>query len=85
MNFFVNLFYSILLLWSWILVLKYRRNIKWWTGNFYWAEHYLWRWSTYLVIIMLWLLLIFLWILYPFGGIEYLFWNSNNLKVTIKK
>ena len=85
MAFFVDLFYAVLLIWTWVLLLKYRRNVKWWTGNFYWAEHYLWRGSTYFVIIMMWLLLVFLGILYPFGWVEYLFWDPESIKLQIKK
>jgi len=75
MEIFVKIFYAIVFFCIWFLIIKYRRTVKSWTGNFYWAEHYLWRGSTYFVIILIWLFLMFLWILYPFGGMELIFWE----------
>ncbi len=68
----IKLIYAILLITWGVYIIKYRRIVKSWTGNFVWAEHYLWRWSTYFVIILIWLFMIFLWALYPFWGLELL-------------
>ena len=69
----VKIFYGLLLIWAWIWILKYRRTIKWWTGNFLWAEQYIWNGWTYFVIMIIWLFCLFLGILYPFWGLELLF------------
>lgn len=70
----IKLFYAGLLIGTGVLMLKYRKVIKSWTGNFYWAEKYLWQWGTYLVLIMFWLFLIFWGILYPFWWLDMIFW-----------
>lgn len=71
----IKILYSIFfIIWGFLLV-KYRKIVKSWTWNFGWAEQYLWRWWTYLVIILFWLGMIFLWAIYPFGWIELL---TNN-------
>lgn len=75
MDTFVNIFYWILLFTWGFLVLKYRRQIKSFSGDFVWAETYLWRWTTYLIIIIIWCFLIFLWALYPFWWIDFIFWK----------
>jgi len=62
----INIIYSILLILGWIAILKYRKIIKGWTGNFYWAEKYIGNWWTYLVLIILGMAMIFYWIRYPF-------------------
>lgn len=72
MDLFVNIVYWILFLLWWFLVLKYRRQIKNFSGDFVWAERYLWRWSTYLVLILAWCAMIFLWALMPFWWINVL-------------
>jgi hypothetical protein len=46
-----KIFYSILFILMWVWILKYRKTVKEWTGSFYWAEKYIGRWGTYLVII----------------------------------
>lgn len=56
---------------GWAIV-KYRKVVKWWTGNIYFIEKYLWRWSTYFVIILVWLGIILYGVFYPFGGIPFL-------------
>lgn len=68
----VKLFYSLffIAIWSWML--KYRKQLHWWTGNFAWAEHYLWRWGTYLVLVLIWLWCIFYWAIYPFWWMDLL-------------
>ena len=73
MSVIINLIYAILLI-SWgVGLIKYRRNIKWWTGNFLWAEKYIWNGGTYFVFILAGLFMIFLWVIYPFWGLELLF------------
>lgn len=70
-----KIFYSIFFIIIWISILKYRKQVHWWTGNFVWAEQYLWRWWTYLVLVWLWLWLIFFWAIYPFWWLELLTWK----------
>lgn len=73
MEILVDIIYSILLMvWGFFLI-KYRRNVKSWTGNFMWAERYIWSGWTYLVLILTWLFMIFLGVLYPFWWLELLF------------
>jgi hypothetical protein len=62
----INIIYSILLIIGWVAILKYRKIIKSWTGNFYWAEKYIGNWWTYLVLIAIGMAMIFYWIRYPF-------------------
>lgn len=69
----IDIIYWILLIWWGIWLLKYRRIVKWWTWNFYWAEHYIWNGGTYLVFILSGLFMIFLWVLYPFWWLEVIF------------
>ncbi len=69
----LKLFYSILFIWLWYLMLKYRRIVKSWTWNFVWAERYLWSWWTYFVLVLIWAFLIFYWVVYPFWWLEILF------------
>jgi hypothetical protein len=54
-------------------MIRYRRTVKSWTGNFVWAEKYLGSGGTYLVIILFGMFLMFLGVLYPFGGLDLLF------------
>lgn len=72
MDLIVDLFYSILfiLLGAWII--KYRKQLHWWTWNFVWAEQYIWRWWTYFILILIWLWLLFLWAIYPFWWLDLL-------------
>lgn len=84
MHIFVELFYSLLLIWMWYLLLRYRRVVKSWTGSFIWAEKYLWHGGTYLVLILLWCFFIFWWVLYPFWWLELIFWVSPDANPNIK-
>ena len=70
---FIKILYSLVLVWSWVLLLKYRRVIRSWTWTFMWAEKYIWNWWTYVVIMLMWLALIFVWVLYPFWGLDFIF------------
>lgn len=72
----VKLIYSIFFITSWYYIIKYRKVVKSWTGNFYWAEHYLWNWWTYFVLLLIWLGLIFLWVTYPFWVFD---WYQANI------
>ena len=54
------------------VIIKYRRIVKWWTGNMYFIEQYLWRGSTYLIIILVWIGLILFWFFYPFGWLPFM-------------
>jgi len=74
---FVSIFYAIIFVIAWILVVKYRRTVKSWTGNFMWAERYLWTGSTYLVIILAWLFLVFLGLSFPFWWLDFFFWHQG--------
>lgn len=70
---FIKIFYSILFISLWVLLLKYRRTVKSWTGNFYWAEKYIGNWWTYFVLVLAGLWFIFYGAIYPFWWIEWLF------------
>ena len=76
MDIIVKLFYALFLMGLGFSLIRYRKNVKSWTGNFFWAEKYLGNGGTYLVMILLGLFLIFLWVLYPFGGLDLLFGSS---------
>ncbi|NDK09683.1 hypothetical protein GW846_02795 [Candidatus Gracilibacteria bacterium] len=69
----LKIFYALLLIASGMGLIKYRRNVKSWTGNFMWAEKYLGSGGTYLIMILIGLFLIFVGILYPFGGLDLIF------------
>jgi len=71
----IKLLYSLMFIWWGIWIIKYRKTVKSWTWNFVWAEHYLWRWWTYLIILLTWIWMIFYWTIYPFGGLKYLVGN----------
>lgn len=74
MEIIIKLFYSILFIsWGFYLV-RYRRLVKWWTWNFYWAEKYLWSGWTYLVLVLTWLAMIFYGFVYPFWWFELIAW-----------
>ena len=77
---FVDIIYAILLIGTWLLILKNRRLVKTWTGNFYWAEKYIGRGGTYLVIIFAGIFCIGLWVIYPFGWLDLLFGTNNSIK-----
>lgn len=77
MKIIVDLFYAVLLFGMWFSIIKYRRLVKSWTGNFVWAEQYIGRWGTYFILMLLWLFLMFLWVLWPFWGLELLVWTSK--------
>ena len=77
MEIIVKLFYAVLLFGIWFSIIKYRRTVKSWTGNFVWAEQYIGRWGTYFILMLLWLFLMFLWVLWPFWGLELLVWTSK--------
>ncbi len=69
----VKIFYSIFFISIWWGIIKYRKQLHWWTWNFAWAEQYVWRGWTYLILILIWLSCIFYWAIYPFWGKELLF------------
>ena len=73
--FIVKIFYAIVLIAAWYSIIRYRKNVHEWTGNFAWAEQYLWSGWTYLVITFSWLALIFFGTIYPFGWISTLIWK----------
>ncbi|MDD5769711.1 MAG: hypothetical protein PHE25_01985 [Candidatus Gracilibacteria bacterium] len=84
MHFFISLFYSALLIGIGYLILRYRRTVKSWTGNFVWAEKYLGHGGTYFILILIGCFLIFWGVLYPFGGLELIFGVSSNSQAQIK-
>lgn len=73
MEIIMKIIYGILFTTSWILILKFRKQIKDFSGSFAWAETMLGRWGTYLVIIAIWAFLIFYGVIFPFGGMELFF------------
>jgi len=68
--FIVKLFYWILMIAIGAWIIKYRKPLKSWTGNWVWAERYIGRWGTYFIMLLFGLLLMFLWVLYPFGLLD---------------
>mgnify|MGYP004000716933 CR=1 FL=1 len=70
----LDIFYAILFMWLWIAILKFRKNIK----NIIWPiasiEHYLWRWSTYFVIILFAFAMMYIWT-------QFLFWNFEHTTI----
>jgi hypothetical protein len=40
---FIKIIYSLIFIALGVLVLKYRKKVHDWTGNFAWAEHYIGR------------------------------------------
>ncbi len=80
----LKIIYWILLIAWGLWMIKYRKVIKSWTWNFYWAEHYIWRWWTYLIIILIWLAMIFMWAMYPFWWMDN-FFNKTNQQINENK
>ena len=81
--FFVTLFYTVLYIWLGVALIKYRKQVHDWTWDSAFINKYLWRWWTYLVMILLWLFFIFVWVLQPFGWLDLLkndeMWETNIL------
>ncbi|NUJ97517.1 hypothetical protein HGA92_01865 [Candidatus Gracilibacteria bacterium] len=69
----VKIFYGILLFFTGVALIKYRRIVKSWTGNFVWAERYLGMGGTYFVLILIGFFLMFVGVLYPVGGLDFIF------------
>ncbi|MCD5385035.1 hypothetical protein LRZ95_00020 [Candidatus Gracilibacteria bacterium] len=80
----LKIIYGILLIAGGLGMIKYRKVIKSWTGNFYWAEHYIGRGGTYLIIILIGLAMIFMGAMYPFGGMDN-FFNKTNQQINENK
>ncbi len=72
----VKIFYTILLIWVWYGIIRYRKQVHSWTWNWYWAEKYLWSGWTYVALTLFWLFLIFLWAMYPFWWLELISWKK---------
>ncbi|MDD2907308.1 MAG: hypothetical protein PHH98_01575 [Candidatus Gracilibacteria bacterium] len=73
MDIIVKLFYSIFFIAIGAGIIKYRKQVHGWTGNFVWAEQYLGRGGTYIALLFIGLACIFYGVIYPFGGTELLF------------
>lgn len=74
----VDIIYAILFMGWWAALIKYRKTVKEWTGNIYWAEKYLGRWGTYLIIIAFGLGMIFLGVTAPFGWLNvFMEWDTQ--------
>lgn len=69
----IDLFYAIIFIAMGFWLVKYRRTIKSWTGNFVWAERYIWNGWTYFILTLFGLAMIFFWAMYPFGWVQILF------------
>ena len=82
MTIVLDIIYGILLIVWGMWLIKYRRNVKWWTGNFVWAERYIWNWGTYFIMIFVGLFMIFLWVIYPFDWLDLLFWPTATTPVS---
>ncbi|MDD4151308.1 MAG: hypothetical protein PHR68_01725 [Candidatus Gracilibacteria bacterium] len=68
--FLLKIIYAIILIAIGYYIIKYRKEVKGWTGNFVWAEQYLGSGGTYFIIVLIGLACIFFGTLYPFGGLE---------------
>ncbi|MFK7780052.1 MAG: hypothetical protein QM490_02795 [Candidatus Gracilibacteria bacterium] len=66
----VKIIYALFFITGGASIIKYRKIVKSWTGNFVWAEQFLGRGGTYAVILFFGICLIFYGVIYPFGGIE---------------
>ncbi|MCH2188926.1 hypothetical protein MK079_03795 [Candidatus Gracilibacteria bacterium] len=66
----VKILYGILLAVGGYLIVRHRRVVKSWTGNFSWAEKYIGNGGTYFVINIIGIGMIFFGVIYPFGGID---------------
>lgn len=75
----IKIFYALFFIASGVALIKYRKNVKSWTGNFAWAEHYLGHGGTYLVFIVFGMFLIFLGASYPFGGADFILWWDRSV------
>ena len=80
--FFVTLFYTLLYIWLWVGLIKYRKQVHDWTWDSAFINKYLWRWWTYLVMILLGLFFIFIWVLQPFWWLD-LFRDDNTGQTSI--
>lgn len=78
-TFLLQWFYVAFFIWLWYSFIRYRQVIKSWTGDWWFAERRLWRWWTYVMMILLGLVLMFYWAVYPFWGLEFLFWNNHEI------
>jgi hypothetical protein len=74
---FTTIFYVIFFYAFWYILIKYRKQIHGWTGNFVWAEKYLWSWGTYFVLLLLGLGCIFYGTIYPFWWMDLFFWKTS--------
>lgn len=77
MEFIIDIFYALLLFSAGFSLIKYRKVVKSWTGNFVWAERYLWTWWTYLALLLVGCFLMVWWVLYPFWWLELMFSTGN--------
>ncbi|MDD4530153.1 MAG: hypothetical protein PHO80_01205 [Candidatus Gracilibacteria bacterium] len=62
------------------VILKYRKQVKDWTGSFMWAERYLGMGGTNVIIILLGLALIFLGSITPFGGLDAILYGNIQIE-----
>lgn len=67
---FVKILYFLLFTSLGIAVLKYRKNVYEWTGQWYWAEKYVGRGGTLTVITLIGLGLLFFGVGYPLGAFD---------------
>lgn len=63
---FIKILYFFVFVGLGVAILKYRKNVHEWTGQWYWAEKNLGRGGTILVITIVGLGLIFFGVGYPF-------------------
>jgi hypothetical protein len=70
MDFLLKLFFGLLLMAAGVGLLKYRKIIHDWTGNFVWAERYLGSGGTVAFLSLIGMLLIGIGVAYPFGVLD---------------
>lgn len=70
LDFILDIFYSAIAIYWGYLCIRYRWIVWDWTWWIDFAEKYLWRWWTDLLIILFWLALMFFWVMIPFWWIS---------------
>ena len=67
MSVILSIINGIIIATIWVIIIKFRRDIKKWVWAFMWFESIFWRGSTYLLIILIGWGLIVVWFFWPFG------------------
>ncbi len=74
----MNIIVGLIIVWAGIIVIKYKNQIYWFTGEWGWAEKYLWANGTPNAIVLAGALLMFFGFWYALGTFDD-FWKAENL------